>query len=101
MAHIMEPIRDLSDKIQAMVFCPTKNWCEKLTSSFAKYFEQLNLKLDEEALTELKMNFIENGVKQNSLIFKNAEKGVAFHHAGMMTEERNIGKSSKMPAYDV
>ena len=39
------------------------------------------------------MNFIENGVKQNSLIFKNAAKGVAFHHAGMMTEERNIGKS--------
>ena len=42
------------------------------------------------------MNFIENGVKQSSLIFKNAEKGVAFHHAGMMTEERNIGKFSKM-----
>ena len=39
------------------------------------------------------MNFIENGVKQNSLIFQNASKGVAFHHAGMMTEERNIGKS--------
>ena len=39
------------------------------------------------------MNFIENGVKQNSLIFQNAAKGVAFHHAGMMTEERNIGKS--------
>jgi DNA polymerase theta len=86
----------VNDGHQAMIFCSTKKWCETLAVKFATYFKQIEtthpnvLKLEDTKLKELRMSLIENGVKQSSKILTVTEAGVAFHHAGMLNEEKDV-----------
>ncbi|CAK8696874.1 unnamed protein product [Clavelina lepadiformis] len=91
----------LKDDHSVLIFCPTKNWCEKLAKSIAHHFYQLNNKFREDSslpYLELKLNELQDVVEQlqrtpsglDETLIKTIPFGVAFHHAGLTTEERDI-----------
>ena len=92
-----------------MIFCPTKRWCENMSSSMSDYFAEIErispglLQIDYAKTEQVQLNLVEHGVKESSVIYKlckfgmtlnfrlvlASSLGIAYHHAGMMTEERN------------
>ncbi|XP_043485514.1 DNA polymerase theta [Polistes fuscatus] len=91
----------ISDGKSILIFCPTKNWCEKLAYQVALTFyklgqkdtslgnilkEQLNSTAILETIEQLKRCpcGLDNSLK-NSISF-----GVAFHHAGLTMDERDV-----------
>ncbi|XP_046834318.1 DNA polymerase theta [Vespa crabro] len=91
----------ISDGNSILIFCPTKNWCEKLTYQIATTFcklgqknttlgsilkEQLNDTAILETIEQLKRCpcGLDNTLK-NIISF-----GVAFHHAGLTIDERDV-----------
>ncbi|XP_015182607.1 PREDICTED: DNA polymerase theta [Polistes dominula] len=91
----------ISDGKSVLIFCPTKNWCEKLAYQVALTFyklgqkdtslgnilkEQLNSTAILETIEQLKRCpcGLDNSLK-NSVSF-----GVAFHHAGLTMDERDV-----------
>ncbi|XP_068085196.1 DNA polymerase theta [Anabrus simplex] len=94
-------LETIFDGHSSLIFCPTKNWCEKLAESIAKELRTLGnsghplgLKLREqldsgaiaEALEQLKMC----PVGLDAVLKKVVAFGVAFHHAGLTLDERDI-----------
>ncbi|XP_047120493.1 DNA polymerase theta [Schistocerca piceifrons] len=84
-----------------LIFCPTKNWCESLAQHIAKEFQtlgnskhdlgcklrsQLNTSAIVEALEQLKRC----PVGLDTVLRKTVSFGVAFHHAGLTLDERDI-----------
>ncbi|KAI4495700.1 hypothetical protein M0802_008535 [Mischocyttarus mexicanus] len=91
----------ISDGKSILIFCPTKNWCEKLAYQIALTFyklgqqdtslgnilkQQLNKTAILETIEQLKRCpcGLDNSLK-NSISF-----GVAFHHAGLTMDERDV-----------
>lgn len=96
-----------------LVFCPTKNWCEKLAESIAKQFfdtgslavKESNissatgggfvkaselLTFDYMALKEVIEQLKRTQVGLDSVLSRTVPHGVAFHHAGLTFDERDI-----------
>ncbi|XP_031783753.1 DNA polymerase theta isoform X2 [Nasonia vitripennis] len=84
-----------------LIFCPTKNWCEKLAIQLATTFFQLgrdntphgqilrkNIEL--ESLQEVLLQLKSCPVGLDSVLRKTVSYGVAFHHAGLTMDERDI-----------
>ncbi|XP_017770850.1 PREDICTED: DNA polymerase theta [Nicrophorus vespilloides] len=84
-----------------LIFCPSKSWCESLSQQIAMAFwklgcskselgnklrEQLNADLIIECLEQLKRC----PVGLDELLGKAVSFGVAFHHAGLTMDERDI-----------
>ncbi|KOC62928.1 DNA polymerase theta [Habropoda laboriosa] len=98
-------IETISDGHSVLIFCPTKNWCEKLAEQIAAAFyklgqentqlgktlrDQLDSALISETLEQLKRSPIGlDNVLKNTVSF-----GVAFHHAGLTMDERDIIEGS-------
>ncbi|XP_043257568.1 DNA polymerase theta [Colletes gigas] len=98
-------IETVSDGHSVLIFCPTKNWCEKLAEQIATAFsklgqkntqlgetlrQQLNSTLISETLEQLKRSSIGlDKVLKNTVSF-----GIAFHHAGLTMDERDIIEGS-------
>ncbi|XP_034194144.2 DNA polymerase theta isoform X1 [Osmia lignaria lignaria] len=94
-------IETISDGHSVLIFCPTKNWCEKLAEQIAVAFyklgrgdtklaeilrHQLDSTLISETLEQLKRSPIGlDNVLNNTVSF-----GTAFHHAGLTMDERDI-----------
>ncbi|XP_044756210.1 DNA polymerase theta isoform X2 [Coccinella septempunctata] len=84
-----------------LIFCPTKNWCENLAQQIAMAFWRigksdselskiLRLNLSIEKISEVleQLKYCPSGLDR---ILKNTVAfGVAFHHAGLTMEERDI-----------
>ena len=82
-----------------LVFCPTKSWCEKLAESIAKHFYMLGsprkedaslLSLDYDALKDVFEQLRSCQVGIDSVLAKTLRYGVAYHHAGLTYDERDI-----------
>ena len=82
-----------------LVFCPTKSWCEKLAESIAKHFYMLcSSKKDNASLLSLNYDALKDVFEQlrscqvgiDSVLAKTIRYGVAYHHAGLTYDERDI-----------
>ena len=85
-----------------LVFCPTKNWCEKLALSISKEFFKLGSgsatkneksirdEIRDKIRSELKGNLLSEIIEQlkrcpaglDEILAKSISFGVAYHHAG-------------------
>jgi DNA polymerase theta len=82
-----------------LVFCPTKSWCEKLAESIAKHFytlgsaktkEASSLSFDYDALKEVFEQLRSCQVGIDNMLARTLRYGVAYHHAGLTYDERDI-----------
>ena len=96
-----------------LVFCPTKNWCEKLAESIAKHFADIGslalqdaghnsdrgggfvkasalFTFDYTALKEVIEQLKRTQVGLDSVLSRMIPHAVAFHHAGLTFDERDI-----------
>lgn len=84
-----------------IIFCPTKNWCENLAQQIAAAFlklgtsksalgESLRLQLNRHAIIELIEQLKRCPVGLDTILQKTVSYGVAFHHAGLTMDERDI-----------
>ncbi|XP_076077115.1 DNA polymerase theta-like isoform X2 [Mytilus galloprovincialis] len=91
-----------------LIFCPTKNWCEKLSESVAKEFymilrnskpqngekEELPLPLNGNSLMDVVEQLKRTPVGLDSTLGRTVPFGVAYHHAGLTFDERDIIEGS-------
>ncbi|XP_015196626.2 DNA polymerase theta isoform X1 [Lepisosteus oculatus] len=91
-----------------LLFCPSKNWCEKLADSIGREFYNFHqralksaeggdknasvppLSLDEEGLLDVLAQLKRSPAGLDSVLKRTVQLGVAFHHAGLTFEERDI-----------
>lgn len=101
------------DGHSVLVFCPTKNWCEKLAETIAKHFAEIGdlalqegndknvqgggfvkasalVTFDYAALREVIEQLKRTQVGLDSMLSRMVPHGVAFHHAGLTFDERDI-----------
>ncbi|XP_064000012.1 DNA polymerase theta [Pogoniulus pusillus] len=91
------------DGHSVLLFCPSKNWCEKLADIIAREFYSLqqaenSAKNSAHAQTIVDKEGIEEVLDQlkhsisglDSVLQRTLPWGVAFHHAGLTFEERDI-----------
>ncbi|XP_008563156.1 PREDICTED: DNA polymerase theta [Galeopterus variegatus] len=92
------------DNHSVLLFCPSKKWCEKLADIIArefynvyhqaeglvKPFKFLPVMLEQKGLLEVmdQLKYLPSGL--DSVLQKTVPWGVAFHHAGLTFEERDI-----------
>lgn len=80
-----------------LIFCPTKAWCENLASTLAEAQAGLNENwgqgtsvLDHQGLVGVCEQLRRTQVGLDRVLEKTIPSGVAFHHAGLTFEEREI-----------
>ncbi|XP_062620257.1 DNA polymerase theta-like, partial [Saccostrea cucullata] len=84
-----------------LIFCPTKNWCEKLAETIAREFYGIlkkgpetdcsaPLPLNRLSLMEVVEQLRRTPVGLDSTLGKTVPYGVAYHHAGLTFDERDI-----------
>lgn len=82
-----------------VIFCPTKNWCEKLASNIASapFFTHQqhqemcgHVELDHRALSGVCEQLRRTPAGLDPVLSKTVPSGVAFHHAGLTYDEREI-----------
>lgn len=101
------------DGHSVLIFCPTKNWCEKLAETIAKHFAEIGnlafqegtdnnvqggrfvkasalVTFDYAALREVIEQLKRTQVGLDSMLARMVPHGVAFHHAGLTFDERDI-----------
>lgn len=89
-----------------LIFCPTKNWCEKMAQHVSSEFFNLgsNMKSDQGAQLrqQLKGELLAKVLERlkaspaglDPVLNQTIRFGVAFHHAGLTCEEREIIETS-------
>ena len=103
----------ISDGHSVLIFCPTKNWCEKQAEAIARHFSTIgNLALakkngdksqklnfvkasdliafDYEAIREVLEQLRRTPVGLDSVLNRIVPYGCAYHHAGLTMDERDI-----------
>ncbi|XP_064071522.1 DNA polymerase theta-like [Vanessa tameamea] len=94
-------LETLRDGCSILIFCMTKNWCENLAQSIASSFYKLGCSSNEQGMVlreQLKSQSILETLEQLKncpvgldQILKNIVSfGVAYHHAGLTFDERDI-----------
>uniref|UniRef100_A0ABD2WL81 DNA-directed DNA polymerase n=1 Tax=Trichogramma kaykai TaxID=54128 RepID=A0ABD2WL81_9HYME len=94
-------IETISTGRGTLIFCPTKNWCEKLAVQMAATFFQLGHdkttngmilrnNIDSDMVQEVLAQLEHSPVGLDSVLKKTISFGVAFHHAGLTMDERDI-----------
>ncbi|XP_057553521.1 DNA polymerase theta [Hippopotamus amphibius kiboko] len=94
----------ICDNHSVLLFCPSKKWCEKLADIIAREFYNLHRQakglvrsselppviLEQKGLLEVmdQLKRLPSGL--DSVLQKTVPWGVAFHHAGLTFEERDI-----------
>nr|XP_020645197.1 DNA polymerase theta [Pogona vitticeps] len=89
----------VQDGHSVLVFCPSKNWCEKLADIIAREFYNLQHKnlstvapvvLDPPRIEELMSQLRHSPAGLDFVLQRTIKWGVAFHHAGLTFDERDI-----------
>ncbi|XP_077922636.1 DNA polymerase theta [Halichoerus grypus] len=94
----------ICDNHSVLLFCPSKKWCEKLADSIAREFYNLHhqakglvrsselppVTLEQKGLLEVMDQLKRSPSGLDSILQKTIPWGVAFHHAGLTFEERDI-----------
>ncbi|XP_041642292.1 DNA polymerase theta isoform X2 [Cheilinus undulatus] len=85
-----------------LLFCPAKNWCEKLADSIAREFYNLRytdhqgqaepepVTLDQEGLVDVIAQLRRTPAGLDPILQRTVPWGVAFHHAGLTFDERDV-----------
>ncbi|XP_067353215.1 DNA polymerase theta isoform X2 [Channa argus] len=85
-----------------LLFCPSKNWCEKLADSIAREFYNLrhndcqgdsdaqSVCLDQEGLVDVIAQLKRTPAGLDPILQRTVPWGVAFHHAGLTFDERDV-----------
>ncbi|XP_043595515.1 DNA polymerase theta isoform X2 [Bombus pyrosoma] len=98
-------IETISDGHSVLIFCSTKNWCEKLAEQIAAAFCKLgreNTKLGKTLRQQLDTALISETLEQlkrsptglDNILKNTVSFGTAFHHAGLTMDERDIIEGS-------
>ncbi|XP_043076751.1 DNA polymerase theta [Puntigrus tetrazona] len=92
----------VQDGHSALLFCPSKNWCEKLADSIGREFYNLHHKemqsgpgvqsisLNQEGLQDVVAQLKRTPAGLDQVLQRTVAWGVAFHHAGLTFDERDI-----------
>ncbi|XP_059382324.1 DNA polymerase theta isoform X1 [Carassius carassius] len=92
----------VQDGHSALLFCPSKNWCEKLADSIGREFYNLHHKemqsgsgvrsisLNQEGLQDVVAQLKRAPAGLDQVLQRTVPWGVAFHHAGLTFDERDI-----------
>ncbi|XP_077623707.1 DNA polymerase theta [Crocuta crocuta] len=94
----------ICDNHSVLLFCPSKKWCEKLADIIAREFYNLHhpaeglvrsselppVVLEQKSLLEVMDQLKRSPSGLDSVLQKTIPWGVAFHHAGLTFEERDI-----------
>ncbi|CAH0605555.1 unnamed protein product [Chrysodeixis includens] len=91
----------IKDGCSILIFCMTKNWCESLAQSIAVSFYKIGCEESEPGLilrNQLKTDNIQEVLEQlkncpvglDQVLKKTISFGVAYHHAGLTFDERDI-----------
>lgn len=92
------------DNHSVLLFCPSKKWCEKVADIIAREFYNLHhqperlvkpsefppVNLDQKSLLEVMDQLKRSPSGLDSVLKNTVPWGVAFHHAGLTFEERDI-----------
>nr|XP_014685094.2 DNA polymerase theta isoform X1 [Equus asinus] len=92
------------DNHSVLLFCPSKKWCEKLADTIAREFYNLHHQaeglvrsselppviLEQKGLLEVMDQLKRSPSGLDTVLQKTVPWGVAFHHAGLTFEERDI-----------
>ncbi|XP_019382601.1 PREDICTED: DNA polymerase theta isoform X1 [Gavialis gangeticus] len=89
------------DGHSVLLFCPSKNWCEKLADIIAREFCNLQLSerktsnlppipLNKEGIEEVMDQLRRSLSGLDSVLQRTLPWGVAFHHAGLTFDERDV-----------
>uniref|UniRef100_A0A3B5B572 DNA polymerase theta n=1 Tax=Stegastes partitus TaxID=144197 RepID=A0A3B5B572_9TELE len=82
-----------------LLFCPSKNWCEKLADSIAREFYNLRhageaepqpVCLDRDGLVDVTAQLRRTPAGLDPILQRTVPWGVAFHHAGLTFDERDV-----------
>ncbi|KAG8014817.1 DNA polymerase theta [Nibea albiflora] len=85
-----------------LLFCPSKNWCEKLADSIAREFYNLRradrqgeaepqpVSLDQDGLVDVVAQLRRTPAGLDPILQRTVPWGVAFHHAGLTFDERDV-----------
>ncbi|XP_060092287.1 DNA polymerase theta [Heteronotia binoei] len=92
----------VQDGHSVLVFCPSKNWCEKLADIIAREFCNIQqeclqktsslspVALDAQGVEQLMSQLKHSPSGLDSVLQRTIKWGVAFHHAGLTFDERDI-----------
>uniref|UniRef100_UPI003AAA2B9C DNA polymerase theta n=1 Tax=Centroberyx gerrardi TaxID=166262 RepID=UPI003AAA2B9C len=90
------------DGHSVLLFCPSKNWCEKLADGIAREFYNLRhterqgeadpraVCLDQEGLVDVIAQLRRTPAGLDPILQRTVPWGVAFHHAGLTFDERDV-----------
>ncbi|XP_030638851.1 DNA polymerase theta [Chanos chanos] len=102
------------DGHSVLLFCPAKNWCEKLADSIAREFynfhhrgqlkkqsspEDYTVFLDQEGLSDVVAQLKRSPAGLDPILQRTVPWGVAFHHAGLTFDERDILEGAFRQSY--
>lgn len=76
-----------------LIFCPTKDWCEKLSLNLARRHltgNEADSFLDKSGLISICEQLHHTQVGLDPILGKTLPAGIAFHHAGLTLDEREI-----------
>ncbi|KAL3883562.1 hypothetical protein ACJMK2_029814 [Sinanodonta woodiana] len=105
-------VETLRENHSILIFCPTKNWCEKLAETIAREFYNMTknpvpmgsnqgtgfvkasnllvLPIDRGSLLDVVEQLRRSPVGLDPILGKTIPYGVAYHHAGLTFDERDI-----------
>ncbi|XP_022909191.2 DNA polymerase theta [Onthophagus taurus] len=94
-------LETIKSSCSVLIFCPTKNWCESLSQQLSVAFWKLGTNendLGKILRSELNVDLIKEVFEQlkrcpvglDKILAKTVAFGVAFHHAGLTMDERDI-----------
>lgn len=98
-------LETIVDGTAAIVFCPSKDWCETLALNIASliyrggkrqgvFGEKLRQQIDMQAIADVKIHLRNSPTGLDTVLEKTVSYGVAFHHAGLTFDERDILESA-------
>ncbi|XP_052859844.1 DNA polymerase theta [Anopheles cruzii] len=101
-------LETLLEGCSVIVFCPSKDWCEQLAITMASTMHglkkedhphgelraKLHLQLDGSRQEEVLLQLRNSPAGLDSVLAKTVRYGIAFHHAGLTTDERDIIEGS-------
>uniref|UniRef100_A0A3Q2DDF4 DNA polymerase theta n=1 Tax=Cyprinodon variegatus TaxID=28743 RepID=A0A3Q2DDF4_CYPVA len=87
----------VSEGHSVLLFCPSKNWCEKLADTIARAFYNLRhtagpqpVCLDPEGLVDVIAQLRRTPAGLDPILQRTVPWAVAFHHAGLTFDERDV-----------
>lgn len=94
-------IETITEGSAVIIFCPSKDWCEtlsvhvagliyKLGKNKSSFGEKLRSQINMQSIQDLKTHLKNSPAGLDSVLEKTISYGVAFHHAGLTFDERDI-----------